>query len=383
MQILIGLAAGAAIALFVIMVVQRSNNANSQTSSSDVKEAFAEALAALHETAKAERKEAIDLAMQEAEKQLTRKEESIERGMKAVGEVVKQQVDDLEKEVRQLRESNKESYGNVDQSMDKLAEQTGKLIDVLGNNGSRGQFGERVAEDVIRKAGFIEGISYKREDRDSVQGGRPDFSFEIPPDQILFLDCKFPLDAYKRYIEAGTDAEKKLHLDAFKTAVKLKVTQLQKREYVEKSSRKSIDYVLLFIPNETISNFIQEKYPELVDDALNNKVVFCSPLNLYAFLAIVRQANQTFQTEKATGQILTLLDAFNKQWAEYTKELGGVLAKFTGFQDGLVSVISGTRFKKLGVAVRKMDDLRRKQGIPDAPLGVLDGDDELDEAGDE
>ena len=111
--------------------------------------------------------------------------------------------------------------------------------------------------------------------------------------------------------------------------------------------------------------------------------MFCSPLNLYAFLAIVRQANQTFQTEKATGQILTLLDAFNKQWAEYTKELGGVLTKFTGFQEGLVSVISGTRFKKLRVAVGKMDDLRRKQGIPDAPLGALDGDDELEEAGDE
>ena len=283
--------------------------------------------------------------------------------MNAVNDAVSQQIDDLEKVIEALHSSTSTNYGGINTSVGDLAKQTGKLIEVLGNNGSRGQFGERIAEDILIKAGFIEGISYKKEDRESVEGGRPDFSFEVPPDQMLYLDCKFPLDAYKRYYEATTDGERKLQLESFKTAVKKKIKDLQKRDYVEKSRRAAIDYVLLFIPNESISNFIQEKFPDLVDEALDNKVVLCSPTNLYAFLAIVRQANQTFQTQKATGEILGLLGGFNIQWKKYVDALDEVRSNFAKLTNSMESVVQGTRFNMLSKAVRSMEKLRDNKGI--------------------
>ena len=352
MEIIIGIiAAGFGVAI-ALLVTSRSSKSNRESNEQLMNGLLTQAMDQI-------RISAADAAAE----QLSRRGEVINAGMNAVKDAVSQQIDDLEKVIAALHTSNSNNYGGMDKSVSELAKQTGKLIDVLGNNGSRGQFGERIAEDILIKAGFIEGISYKKEDRVNVEGGRPDYSFEVPPDQMLYLDCKFPLDAYKRYYEATTDGEQKLHLDSFKTAVKKKIKDLQKRDYVEKSRRAAIDYVLLFIPNESISNFIQEKFPELVDEALDNKVVLCSPTNLYAFLAIVRQANQTFQTEKATGEILGLLGGFNSEWKKYVTAVADVRSNFDKLTDSMDLVVKGARFNKLALAVRRMEELRDKKGI--------------------
>ena len=381
MEIVIGIIAasfGVAIALFM---TSRSSKSNRESNEQLMNGLLTQAMDQLREAARIEREEARTVAVNAASEQLSRKEEVINAGMNAVKDAVSQQIDDLEKVIEALHSSNSTNYGGIDKSVGELAKQTGKLIDVLGNNGSRGQFGERIAEDILIKAGFIEGISYKKEDRENVEGGRPDFSFEIPPDQMLYLDCKFPLDAYKRYYEATTDGEKKLQLDSFKAAVNKKIKDLQKRDYVEKSRRAAIDYVLLFIPNESISNFIQEKFPDLVDEALDNKVVLCSPTNLYAFLAIVRQANQTFQTQKATGEILGLLGGFNSEWKKYVAAVGDVRNNFDKLTDSMDLVVKGARFNKLAVAVRRMEELRDKKGIE--PIEIDESEETLGELDEE
>ena len=363
MEIIIGIiAAGFGVAV-ALLATSRSSKSNRESNEQLMSGLMGQAMVELREAARIEREEARKGALDAASEQLSRKEEVINAGMNAVKDAVSQQIDDLEKVIEALHSSTSTNYGGINTSVGDLAKQTGKLIEVLGNNGSRGQFGERIAEDILIKAGFIEGISYKKEDRESVEGGRPDFSFEVPPEQMLYLDCKFPLDAYKRYYEATTDGERKLQLESFKTAVKKKIKDLQKRDYVEKSRRAAIDYVLLFIPNESISNFIQEKFPDLVDEALDNKVVLCSPTNLYAFLAIVRQANQTFQTQKATGEILGLLGGFNIQWKKYVDALDEVRSNFAKLTNSMESVVQGTRFNMLSKAVRSMEKLRDNKGI--------------------
>jgi DNA recombination protein RmuC len=363
MEIIIGIIAASFGVAIALLMTSRSSKSNRESNEQLMSGLMGQAMVELREAARIEREEARKGALDAASEQLSRKEEVINAGMNAVKDAVSQQIDDLEKVIEALHSSTSTNYGGINTSVGDLAKQTGKLIEVLGNNGSRGQFGERIAEDILIKAGFVEGISYKKEDRENVEGGRPDFSFEIPPDQMLYLDCKFPLDAYKRYYEATTDGEKKLQLDSFKTAVNKKIKELQKRDYVEKSRRAAIDYVLLFIPNESISNFIQEKFPDIVDQALDNKVVLCSPTNLYAFLAIVRQANQTFQTQKATGEILGLLAGFNSEWKKYVAAVGDVRSNFDKLTESMDLVVKGARFNKLAVAVRRMEELRSKKGI--------------------
>src|SRR5207248_651534 len=110
----------------------------------------------------------------------------------------------------------------------------------------------------------------------------------------LYMDVKFPLAAYLRYLDAGTDAERSAHRAAFVRDVRLRVRELAGREYTRQGSRPAVDYVLMFLPNETVATFIHECDPSLVDEALGQRVVLCSPLTLFALLGVIRQAFDNF-----------------------------------------------------------------------------------------
>src|SRR6476619_3084014 len=185
-----------------------------------------------------------------------------------------------------------------------LASTTQSLREALASPKARGQWGERMAEDVLRLAGFVEHVNYEKQT--AVAGGRvvPDFTFPLPKGHVLYMDVKFPLAAYLRYLDAGTDAERGAHRAAFVRDVRLRVRELAVREYMRQGSRPSVDYVLMFLPNETLSGFIHEHDPGLIDDALGQKVVLCSPLTLFAVLGVIRQAFDNFMVEQTSEEIL-------------------------------------------------------------------------------
>ena len=66
----------------------------------------------------------------------------------------------------------------------------------------RGQWGERIAEDVLRLSGFLEGVNYLRQHTLTDSGGRPDYTFLMPNGLVMHMDVKFPLDNYLRFLDA-------------------------------------------------------------------------------------------------------------------------------------------------------------------------------------
>ena len=82
-----------------------------------------------------------------------------------------------------------------------LAATTTSLREALASPKSRGQWGERMAEDVLRMAGFVEGVNYTKQTL-LAGGGLPDYSFRLPKGHVVHMDVKFPIDNYLRSIEA-------------------------------------------------------------------------------------------------------------------------------------------------------------------------------------
>jgi len=237
-----------------------------------------------------------------------------------------------------------------------LAETTQGLREALSSTKVRGQWGERMAEDVLRLAGFVEGVNYLKQR--AITTGVPDFTFLLPDDLSLFMDVKFPLDNYLRYLEAEGELEQRRTRDDFLRDVRQHVKTLAARDYLD-GGRPSVDCVLLFIPNEAVYAFIQEQDSSILDDALRRKLVFCSPLTLFAVLAVVRQAVDNFRVERTSGEILERLHAFEKQWGMFTErmdKLGRSLETARKDYDELTS----TRRRQLEREFDKIDDLRRR-----------------------
>ncbi|MBJ7504914.1 MAG: DNA recombination protein RmuC [Ilumatobacteraceae bacterium] len=365
MEVFVGLAGGLVVAVVaVLVVIQRKPGAAAPApvagaqptlSAADIRDVIRE----IHgETLR-------DLADQNKDD----RQDVISTAARQVGEAIdttKKQIDEkmgrLETEISKLREANSEKFGNVDSAVAGLAQQTQALNKVLSSSQGRGNWGEKMLVDILMQAGFERGINYEMQEK-LEGGGKPDFTFHLPPDRVLYLDSKFPMENYIKYFEAQDDNTRKIMKDAFIENVEDRVKELQDRDYVQQSNANALDYVLLFIPNEGVLGFIQQHKPSLIDEAVAKRVVLCSPLTLYAFLGVVRQATASFAMEKNANEVLRLLTNFGKAWGSYVKNLKEISGHFEKMQKKLKAVTTGRVFSGVNKPLREIEELAKSRGI--------------------
>lgn len=242
-----------------------------------------------------------------------------------------------------------------------LTQTTNKLREVLSNTKIRGQWGERLAEDILRTAGFVENVNYlKQKTIDGVRT-RPDFTFILPDNLKLNMDVKFPLDNYAKFLESNREIEREKLRRTFLKDVKAKIKEVATRDYIS-SEQNTIDYALLFIPNEQIYSFIFAEDNSILDEGIKNKVIICSPTTLFAVLAIIRQSLDSFSLDKISNDVLSLLGVFKCQWTDFIKKLDSLGKKIDDAQKEYEHLIT-TRRRLLEKPLNKIEDLRLKKGL--------------------
>jgi DNA recombination protein RmuC len=246
----------------------------------------------------------------------------------------------------------------------RLQETTGKLQAALASSRVRGQWGERMAEDVLRFAGFIEGINYLKQESQGVTAARPDYTFLLPRGLKVNMDVKFPLDNYMKYL--NEEVNKEDFKQQFLKDTRQRIKEVTTRDYINPANN-TVDYVLVFVPSEQIYCFINENDNSIMDDAIKAKVILCSPLTLYAILAVIRQAVDNFNLEKTTSRILILFAEFNKQWQEFSTSLEKMGRRIDEAGKEYQRLIS-TRRNMLERPLREIDDLRKQSGIAEATI---------------
>jgi DNA recombination protein RmuC len=280
--------------------------------------------------------------------------------------------------IRELETDRAEKFGQLTSQLKVATDQTAVLTqttamlrEALASTKARGQWGERMADDVLRLAGFIENVNYVRQKTIEGLGSRPDFTFLLPRNLKLNMDVKFPLDNYVRFLEAGSEPERAKYRLDFLRDVRAKIKEVTSRDYIS-SEQNTVDAVLLFIPNEQIYAFIHEQDASILDEGIKDRVMICSPLTLFAILAVVRKAVDNFSIEQTSNEILSLLGAFKKQWEEFLKKLD-TLGKRISDAQREYDQLSTTRRRQLEKPLSRIEDLRAQRGIQaaDDPLELL------------
>lgn len=243
------------------------------------------------------------------------------------------------------------------------------LRDALASPRARGQWGERMADDVLRLAGLLEGVNYRKQT--ALRGGTvPDFTFLLPRDLELHMDVKFPADNYLRHLAAVDDAQREATRTAFLRDVRARVKELSGRGYADPATTPG--YLLLFIPNESVYGFIHENDPGLADLALRQRVVLCSPFTLFAVLGVIRQAIDCFLLDRASDEILQALGAFGEQWEKFSDHVDK-LGKQLGTVQSSYDELAGTRRRQLQKRLDAVEAIRLERGLEPAG-GEADGD---------
>ena len=166
-------------------------------------------------------------------------------------------------------------------------DETKKIAGALASSQTRGKFGEAQLELLLEQAGLREGHEYvaQRSTTDSDSSGIPDITVAMPGGSKLFIDSKFPFD---RFLEAfGTeDQAQRDELLLLHTKDLLKhVDALAKRGYHK--SQNSPDFVVLFLPFETLLAESLRLDPHLLEKAFKVGVTLATPTSMMALLRTV------------------------------------------------------------------------------------------------
>ena len=298
---------------------------------------------------------------------------------------ITQQLDHMSSFVGELEKDREKKFGSLSKHLEEAGKRTSELLsttkvlsEALAHSKTRGQWGERMAEDVLRMAGFVENINYVKQKAAGDTRNIPDFTFMLPRELMLNMDVKFSLDNYMRYLDAGDVSSSDMYRKNFLRDVRSRIKEVTTRDYIN-PEQNTVDYVLLFIPNEQIYSFIHEQDSDIMDEGLKKRVIICSPLTLFAVLAVIRAAVDNFALEKTSNRMLTLIGTFRVQWEKFKDSLKNVGKRIEATHkeyDGLM----GTRFRALEKPVNEIEEIRKQRGLP---LGNENDDVQLLEDSDE
>ncbi len=292
------------------------------------------------------------------DQQLIRMTEEMDKVSTVVKDLEKDRVEKFGELATQLKSTNEQTAS--------LSKITSSLKEALASAKARGQWGERMAEDVLRLAGFIEGLNYEKQKSIDGAGTIPDFTFKLPHDLTVNMDVKFPFDNYMKFLDADLESEKEISRKNFLKDVKNRIKEVTTRNYIN-PEQNTLDYVILFIPNEQVYRFIHEQDKSIMDEGIRNKVIFCSPITLLAVLAVIRQAVDNFNLERASNEMLSLFGRFQKEWGAFTLKLEDVEKKMETLQKAYGEVM-GPRRRQLEKPLNKIEELRSNQEVPAAGM---------------
>ncbi|WP_292831836.1 DNA recombination protein RmuC [Microbacterium sp.] len=270
-----------------------------------------------------------------------RREQQVLRALAPVQEslqTMQGKVDQLERDRREQFGSLAEQLRRAQESDEALRSTTESLAGALRSNPARGVWGETQLRRIVESAGLTRYVDFETQTTIGSDAGvgRPDLVVRLPGDKALAVDAKVPLGAY---LEASTipvtaigaeGARRRTLLEQHVKAVRGHVDALAKKAYWAGLSS-SPEFVVCFIPSESLLAAALEEDPALLDYAFGRRVALASPVNLWAVLKTVAY---TWTQQDVSDEARTLF--------ALGSELYQRLSTLTGHADDLRRAIERT-----------------------------------------
>jgi DNA recombination protein RmuC len=168
-----------------------------------------------------------------------------------------------------------------------IFDETKKIAGALSNTQTRGKFGEAQLELLLEGAGLRQGHEYtsQRSTTDSDSAGIPDVTVNMPGGSLLFIDSKFPFDRFLDAFATQDQNERDEFLQQHTKDLLKHVEALAKRGYHK--SQGSPDFVVLFVPFETLLSEALRLDPMLLEKAFKVGVTIATPTSMMALLRTI------------------------------------------------------------------------------------------------
>ncbi|KAA9086635.1 DNA recombination protein RmuC [Microbacterium radiodurans] len=323
-------------------------------------------------------------AEQAARDERERREQAVLRALAPVQESLQA----MQHKVETLERERSEQYGSVAEQL-RLARETDaslratteSLAGALRSSATRGVWGETQLRRIVESAGLTRYVDFETQTTIATDAGagRPDLVVRLPGDKALAVDAKVPLDAY---LEAsaipvtaqGDDgARRKALLGAHVKAVRAHVDALAKKTYWAGLST-SPEFVVCFIPSESLLAAALDEDPALLDYAFSRRVALASPVNLWAVLKTVAY---TWTQQNVSDDARRLFDLGTELYqrlgglathaGELRRAIERTVESYNRFVGSLESRVLVTARKFPGIDDTRLDAAAAPSGIETGP----------------
>ena len=264
------------------------------------------------------------------------------------------------------------------ESEDLLRQSTQELTRTLSHAPLRGTWGEAQLRSLVESAGLIEHVHFETQVETAGRSKRPDMIVLLPQDKCIPIDAKVPLDAYLRAQSEDTP----LHLDGedpsdqaltyeqlmlqHAKSLRRHVSELSRKEYWKELPH-AADYVIAFVPSESILSAALHTDPSLMHDALNMNVVLASPTSLWAILRTVaftwRQENLSSQANEIiqlSQELYERLQTLGKHATKVSNALNNASQSWNSFLASFESraLVSARKLSGLSAETQPIDTVK-------------------------
>jgi len=277
-------------------------------------------------------KTATDQFLKTANATFERVQEEAKGDLKLKQQAIDQLLDPVRESLKSLDKRCIESDEKRAVAEQILAEQirgllgaTDSLSNALRRPNTRGSWGEITLRTVLDNAGLVEGQDYELQHTTDAADGklRADAVVRLPKNRQIVIDCKTPLETYREAVNAPDETTRQLLLARHAQGVRNHVKDLSSKAYWQQYE--GADYVLMFLPSESMYQAALEQDPSLLMDAINNRVHLANPMTL---VGVLRAVAYVLDQERLNQSALEISDIGRKLYesmriyAEHMSRLG-------------------------------------------------------------